>query len=82
MTAKISSEWPTKPVVVDGVNTEWPTLTTIAKDVRVSIEVRNDDRHLYIALITSDSATALQALNDGLIVSRRGIKRTKLPHRG
>ena len=66
--AKISSEWPSQPVVVDGVNTEWPTLTSIARDVRFSIAVRNDDQRLFIALITSDSATALQALNDGLIV--------------
>jgi len=66
--AKLVSEWPAKPVVVDGKNTEWPTLVSLAKDVRFSIAVRNDDQDLYIALITSDAATALQTLNDGLIV--------------
>jgi hypothetical protein len=66
--AKLTSEWPTTPVVIDGANTEWPTLVSIAKDVRFSIAVRNDADTLYVALITSDSATALQALHQGLIV--------------
>jgi hypothetical protein len=66
--AKLTSEWPTSPVVVDGTNTEWPTLVSIAKDVRFSIAVRNDAQNLYVALITSDAATGLQALNAGLIV--------------
>ena len=50
------------------MNTEWPVLSTIDKNVRFSFGARNDDRNLYIALITSDSATGLQALNEGLIV--------------
>ncbi len=62
------SEWPKTPIVVDGKATEWPTLVSIAKDVRFSIAVRNDDRTLYIALITSDAMTALQTLNEGLVV--------------
>ncbi len=66
--AKLISEWPKTPVVVDGKATEWPTLVSIAKDVHFSIAVRNDDRTLYIALITNDGGTALQALNEGLIV--------------
>jgi hypothetical protein len=66
--AKILSEWPSSQTVVDGVNTEWSRVTTISKDVRLSIGVRNDDQHLFIALITSDSATSLRLLNEGLIV--------------
>jgi hypothetical protein len=66
--AKLMSEWPKTPVVVDGKATEWPTLVSIAKDVHFSIAVRNDDRTLYIALITSDAGTALQTLNQGLVV--------------
>ena len=65
---KIESRWAEKPVAIDGVNTEWPVLSTIDKNVRLSIGVQNDDRNLYIGLITSDSATGLQALNEGLIV--------------
>jgi hypothetical protein len=66
--AKLISEWLTTPVVVDGKATEWPSLVSIAKDVHYSIAVRNDDRTLYVALITSDAVTALQTLNQGLIV--------------
>jgi hypothetical protein len=66
--AKLMSEWPRTPVVVDGKATEWPTLVSIAKDVHFSIAVRNDDRTLFIALITSDAVTALQTLNQGLVV--------------
>ena len=66
--AKLISEWPKTPVIVDGKDTEWPALVSIAKDVHLSIAVKNDDRTLYIALITSDAVTALQMLNEGLIV--------------
>ena len=66
--AKIESAWLAAPVTVDGINKEWDALSTIAKDVRFSIAARNDDRRLYIALVTSDRATALQAVNEGLIV--------------
>ena len=66
--AKIESAWLAAPVTLDGINKEWDALSTIAKDVRFSIAARNDDRRLYIALVTSDRATALQAVNEGLIV--------------
>lgn len=66
--AKLLSEWAATPVVVDGVNNEWPTLVSIDKDVRFSIAVKNDGQYLYLALITSDGPTASQALNSGLIV--------------
>jgi hypothetical protein len=66
--AKLLSEWPSAPVVIDGNAMEWPRLESIAKDVRFSIAVRNDDQTLCIALITSDRATAVQALNQGLVV--------------
>jgi hypothetical protein len=66
--AKIESAWMAAPVRVDGINKEWDALSTIAKDVRFSMAARNDDRRLYIALVTSDRATAMQAVNEGLIV--------------
>jgi hypothetical protein len=66
--AKLNSEWPTTPVVVDGKATEWPVLVSIAKDIRFSIGVRNDDRFLYLVLVTSDRATAFQTLTEGLVV--------------
>jgi H/ACA ribonucleoprotein complex subunit 1 len=66
--AKLMSEWPKTPVVIDGKDTEWPMLVSIEKDVHLSIAVKNDDQTLYIALITSDAVTALQTLNEGLIV--------------
>jgi hypothetical protein len=66
--ATLSSEWAATPVVIDGINTEWPTLVSVGKDVRVSIAAKNDAQYLYLALITSDGPTAFQTLNDGLIV--------------
>lgn len=65
---KLSSEWTPAPIVVDGANTEWKTLHSLGKNLRLSIGVRNNDRYLYVALITSDSITALQALTQGLVV--------------
>jgi hypothetical protein len=66
--ARLSSEWASTPVVVDGVGTEWPSLHSLGKDVRLSIAVRNDDQRIYIALITSDAFTAMQVMNAGLEV--------------
>ncbi len=65
---KIQSVWAEKPVAIDGVNTEWPVLSTIDKNVRFSIGVRNDDLTLYVVLVTSDRATAVQTLTEGLVV--------------
>lgn len=66
--AKFTSDWASAPIVVDGTNTEWPTLLSFAKDIRISIAVRNDEQNLYVALVTSDTTTTLQVLRDGLIV--------------
>jgi hypothetical protein len=65
---KFDSDWAAAKVTVDGVNTEWPALHTVARDVRLSIAVRNDDERIYIALATSDAFTAMEILNQGLIV--------------
>lgn len=66
--ARLQSEWRSQPIVIDGVNNEWPALTSLGKDTRFSIAVRNDNENLYVVLMTSDTATALQAVNEGLIV--------------
>ena len=66
--AKLASDWTAMPVVVDGTSTAWSAFTSVEKDVRLSIAVKNDDQYLYLALLTSDTPTALQVLNQGLVV--------------
>ena len=38
------------------------------KDLRLSMAVKNDGQYLYLALVTSDTPTALHVLNQGLTV--------------
>jgi hypothetical protein len=66
--AKLASEWTATPIVVDGTSTAWSAFASLDKGVPVSIAVKNDDQYLYLALVTSDTPTALQMLNQGLIV--------------
>lgn len=66
--AKLASEWTATPIVVDGTNAAWSAFASVDKDLRLSMAVKNDDQYLYLALVTSDTPTALQVLNQGLIV--------------
>ncbi len=66
--AKLTSDWTATPIVVDGTNTAWSAFASVDKDVRLSVAVKNDDQYLYLALVTSDTPTAFQILNQGLIV--------------
>jgi hypothetical protein len=66
--AKLASEWTGTPIVVDGTNAAWSAFASVDKDLRLSMAAKNDDQYLYLALVTSDAPTALQVLNQGLIV--------------
>lgn len=66
--ANLASEWTATPIAVDGTTTAWSAFSSVEKDVRLSIAVKNDDKYLYLALVTSDTPTAIQTLNQGLIV--------------
>jgi hypothetical protein len=66
--AKLTSPWRDRDIRVDGIGVEWSALQPLAKNVRLAIGLANDAEHLYIALVTSDAATSMQMLQQGLIV--------------
>ena len=66
--ARLTSGWRDRDVKIDGVNEEWPALSSFSDDTRFSIGLLNDDQNLYVALATSETATSLQMLRQGLIV--------------
>ncbi len=66
--AKFISSWRSRDIVIDGISTDWPVLSPVARNVRLSIGLANDRDFLYLALETSDPATSVQLLRQGLIV--------------
>ncbi len=62
----LTSRWRTTDVRVDGVNTEWPTLTSLSKEVAAAAV--NDADVLYLALSASDQGVRARLLATGLIV--------------
>jgi hypothetical protein len=64
----IASAWRDRDVKIDGLNTEWQEWSPLGQEFRYSIGLLNDDEDLYVALRTSDPATSVQMLTQGLIV--------------
>jgi hypothetical protein len=64
---RLTSGWPSQPVTIDGLATEWTALVPI-EDAKLAVGVMNDDRHLYVSISSSDQARRRQLLVTGLIV--------------
>jgi hypothetical protein len=66
---RIDSRWRDREVVVDGDHREWAgPLVRVDDKVPVTAAAMNDGQFLYIVLSTSDPATRMQILRQGLIV--------------
>lgn len=63
---EIKSYWLKSPIVIDGNQLDWQGKLNYFEDQRTVIGFINDDRYLYICVITSDTAKIMQALNTGL----------------
>jgi len=66
--AQINSGWNNIGVKVDGDPAEWNTSGYIVKDEKVSLNFRNDDKFLYICLMTSDRSKVMQMTRSGFVV--------------
>src|ERR1041384_6954557 len=63
------SHWRTHEIVVDGRNSEWQdSLTYLLEDRQSSLGFVNDDRDLYVCLISANRDLQRQAARPGLIV--------------
>jgi hypothetical protein len=62
----IASRWRTRDIRVDGVNDEWQE--SISVENAMSVGAINDDRFLYLAVITSDQQRRRQLTAAGLTI--------------
>jgi len=62
----VKSRWLSEPVKVDGAIDDWPTLTSISKEVAAA--AANDARWLFLAVTASDPAARQRVMTSGLIV--------------
>ena len=58
-TLRIDSVWSPEAPTVDGKLTEWSSPLVTLGQTKLSLGVRNDGQHLYLALASSDQATRL-----------------------
>jgi len=62
----VKSRWLGEPLKVDGTIDDWPTLTSISKEVAAA--AANDAEWLYLAVTASDPAARQRVMTSGLIV--------------
>jgi hypothetical protein len=58
-TLRIDSAWSPEAPTVDGKLTEWSSPLVTLGQTKLSLGVRNDGQHLYIAMASSDQATRM-----------------------
>lgn len=66
--AKIDSNWPNKPVLIDGMQTDWQGKLYGFDDDNVNIGVMNDSSFLYILVAPTNQQVARQAMGAGMII--------------
>ncbi len=66
-TVELQSQWATEPVVIDGNAGEWPEKSHYLEEKsKVLVTVLNDEKNLYIRLLTRNEATQKMFLRAGL----------------
>lgn len=67
-TAELQSGWDAGAVKIDGNISDWENGLHPVKDEGVSLGFKNDDKYLYICLVTNDRAKIMQMMRAGFIV--------------
>jgi uncharacterized membrane protein YgcG len=66
-TVKIQSQWSTKTITIDGNATEWPETSPYLDEAsKVLMTILNDEKNIYIRLLTRNLATQKMFLQAGL----------------
>jgi hypothetical protein len=66
-TPDFQSRWPSRDIIVDGVDDEWDVLARVGK-VPISAAFANDGSDLFVCLVTSDPGARMQMLRGALVV--------------
>jgi len=64
----MSSVWLSKPVVVDGKDSEWQGVMKPVEDKNFTLGMYNDDSYLYLSMVTGNRLLQMQILSLGLTV--------------
>ncbi|MFH1051903.1 MAG: hypothetical protein V1779_13360 [bacterium] len=67
-TLKIQSTWLEEPIVIDGNTNDWGENLIAIQNENISIGVLNNEKYLYLCLITQEKDIINQVLMNGLIV--------------
>jgi len=65
---KINSKWRTQNLVIDGKENDWGNSLTYIDDLKALVGVENDDKYLYLCLVTNDQDLETKVLRMGLTV--------------
>ena len=65
---KIDSKWRTQNIVIDGNESDWGNTLTYVDDLKSLVGVENDDKNLYLCLVTTDQDLETKVLRMGLTV--------------
>lgn len=65
---KIDSKWRTQNIVIDGNESDWGNSLTYVDDLKSLVGVENDDKNLYLCLVTNDQELETKVLRMGLTV--------------
>ncbi len=64
---KLQSGWSQTAIAVDGNYSDWQNSIQPIENKKVSVAFKNDDKFLYICLVTEDRAKAFQFMRGGFI---------------
>lgn len=65
--AKLQSNWDYNEIKIDGSPNEWQSGGFIIKDENVSVNFKNDEKFLYMCLMTNDRGKMTQMIRSGFI---------------
>ena len=64
----INSKWRTQNLIIDGKENDWGNSLTYIDDLKALVGIENDDKYLYLCLVTNDQDLESKVLRMGLTV--------------
>ena len=69
---KLDSKWRTRDLVIDGNYDDWEGALSYSEDKGATLGFINDDRNLYMCLMSADRGVVMRALSAGFLVEIDG----------
>lgn len=65
-TPRLDSQWPVKPIVIDGADGDWGERRYVLEKVPITFAVANDSSYLYLFVMTNDRGLQLRVARSGV----------------